>query len=109
MKSGAMAIAAFLFLASGAAPAAAQQPAPAAVGQLNMSAVPKLDADGVRKVQQLLTQRGIRSGRLDGVAGPVTKAAVRSFQERYGMQPSGEIDNQLLFALGAVDLAGGSE
>ena len=108
MKSGAATIAAFLFLASGAVPAGAQQP-PAAVSQLDMSVVPKLNADGVRKVQQLLTQRGVRSGPIDGVAGPMTKAAVRSFQERYGMAPSGDIDNQLLFALGAVDLAGASE
>jgi peptidoglycan hydrolase-like protein with peptidoglycan-binding domain len=37
--------------------------------------------------------------------GPKTEAAVRAFQERYGMSPSGRIDNQLLFALGRPDLA----
>jgi peptidoglycan hydrolase-like protein with peptidoglycan-binding domain len=109
MKSGVMTIAAVMLLVSGAVPATAQQPAPVAASQLNMSVVPRLDADGVRRVQQLLRQKGIPSGPLDGVAGPITKAAVRTFQERYGMPPSGEINNQLLFALGAVDLAGASE
>jgi peptidoglycan hydrolase-like protein with peptidoglycan-binding domain len=75
------------------------------IGQLNMDAVPDLGSDGVRKVQTLLKDRGFDPGPIDGVAGPRTNAAVRTFQERYGIKASGTIDNQTLFALGAVDLA----
>ena len=77
-----------------------------ALVQLNMEAVPRLTADGVRKVQQLLKDRGLNPGPIDGVAGPLTNAAIRSFQEGYGIKVRGDIDNQTLFALGAMDLAG---
>lgn len=74
--------------------------------QLNMDAVPRLTTDGVRKVQQLLKDKGFNPGPIDGEAGPLTNAAVKEFQERYGIQARGGINNQTLFALGAVDLAG---
>ncbi len=76
------------------------------IGQLNMDAVPDLGQDGVRRVQTLLKDRGFDPGPIDGVAGPRTNGAVRAFQERFGIKASGTIDNQTLFALGAVDLAG---
>jgi peptidoglycan hydrolase-like protein with peptidoglycan-binding domain len=72
---------------------------------VNMEAVPTLAADGVRIVQLALQKRGISPGPIDGVFGPLTKEAVRSFQSRYGIKASGEINNQTLFALGEVDLA----
>ena len=97
------AIALFLFVPV-VSPATAQQPS--SISQLNMSAVPRLDVEGVRKVQSLLKQKGFEPGPIDGIAGPLTKSAVRKFQERYGMKASAEIDNQLLLGLGAVDLAG---
>jgi Putative peptidoglycan binding domain len=74
--------------------------------QLNMEAVPRLTSDGVRKIQQLLKDRGLSPGPIDGVAGPLTNAAIREFQGWYGIKARGEIDNQTLFAIGAVDLAG---
>jgi peptidoglycan hydrolase-like protein with peptidoglycan-binding domain len=104
MKSGMVTIAAFLLLAPAAWPAVAQQSV--SVSQLNMSAVPKLDPEGIRKVQSLLRQKGFDPGPLDGIAGPLTKTAVRKFQEKFGMKASAEIDNQVLLGLGAVDLAG---
>ena len=70
-----------------------------------MDTVAHLDRDGVRTVQQLLRQRGFDPGPLDGVDGQLTNAAIRSFQTRYGIAPAGEITNQTLFALGAVQLA----
>jgi peptidoglycan hydrolase-like protein with peptidoglycan-binding domain len=76
------------------------------IGQLNMDAVPSIDQDGVRKVQTLLKERGFDPGPIDGVEGVRTNAAVRAFQERFGIKASGGIDNQTLFALGALDLAG---
>jgi hypothetical protein len=73
--------------------------------QLNMDAVPRLTPDGVRKVQQLLKDKGLNPGPIDGVAGPLTNEAIKEFQGSYGIKARGEIDNQTLFALGAVDLA----
>ncbi len=105
MKISAVTIAALLPLVI-AAPSYAQQ---TPVSQLDVNIVPRLNPDGVRKVQGLLRDKGLTPGPNDGVAGPLTKAAVRAFQEKYGMKPSGEIDNQLLLGLGAVDLAGGGE
>jgi peptidoglycan hydrolase-like protein with peptidoglycan-binding domain len=86
-------------------PAVAQQP----VSQLDMSTIPKISSDGVRRVQTLLRQKGFQSGPLDGVAGPLTRAGVSSFQEKYGMKVSGDMDNQFLLGVGAVEFAGTSE
>jgi len=85
---------------------AAAQNAPVPINQLNMDAVPHIDRDGVRRVQTLLKQKGFDPGPLDGTDGPLTTTAVRGFQTRYGMKSVGAIDNQTLFALGAVNLAG---
>ncbi len=92
---------------SGAAmmPAAAQSAAPNAVANLNMSATPDLDRGGVRAVQTALRAKGFDPGPIDGVVGPLTREAMKAYQSRYGMKPTGAIDNQLLFALGHADLA----
>jgi peptidoglycan hydrolase-like protein with peptidoglycan-binding domain len=82
-----------------------QNQAQRAAADVNMDAVPTLAADGVRKVQLALEKRGIKPGPIDGVFGPLTKEAVRSFQSRYGIKASGQINNQTLFALGEVELA----
>ena len=83
----------------------AESAAPA-VRSLDMDAVPTLDQNAIRQVQLALQKKGIDPGPIDGVLGPRTRAAVKSFRDRYGIEGSGEIDNQTLFALGAVDLAG---
>ena len=76
-----------------------------AAADVNMDAVPMLNTEGVRKVQQALQKKGINPGPIDGVYGPLTKEAVRNFQDRYGIKATGDVDNQTLFALGEVDLA----
>jgi peptidoglycan hydrolase-like protein with peptidoglycan-binding domain len=83
-----------------------QHSAGAAVRGLNMDAVPSLDHDAVRHVQQALQRKGFDPGPIDGILGPRTRQAVRNFQDRYGIEAGGDIDNQTLFALGAVELAG---
>ena len=105
MKGAAIALAAFVSLVSIDTSGAQSVP----VSQLDVNAVPRLNADGIRRVQTLLRQKGIDSGPLDGVAGPITRSAVRSFQEKYGMNASGEMDNQFLLGIGAVELAGAAE
>jgi peptidoglycan hydrolase-like protein with peptidoglycan-binding domain len=87
-------------------PVAAQQHSTdQTVANLDMAAVPDLDGGGVRAVQAALRNKGFDPGSIDGVAGPMTKEAVRTFQSRYGMKPTGVVDNQSLFALGEADLA----
>jgi peptidoglycan hydrolase-like protein with peptidoglycan-binding domain len=86
-------------------PATAQSDKATIVSRLNMSTVPDLDRDGVRQVQRALTAKGFDPGPIDGVVGPITRGAVRKFQDRFGMKATGEIDNQTLLALGKVDLA----
>jgi peptidoglycan hydrolase-like protein with peptidoglycan-binding domain len=88
-------------------PATAQVDKSTAISQLNMAGVPDLGRDNVRKVQDALQAKGFDPGPIDGVAGPRTKAAIRKFQDRFGIKASGEIDNQTLFALGKVELATG--
>jgi peptidoglycan hydrolase-like protein with peptidoglycan-binding domain len=104
MKRAVIALAAFVSFVA-ISPAGAQQP----VSQLDVNAVPRLNADGIRRVQTLLRMKGFESGKIDGVPGPITKAAVGAFQAKFGMRVSGEMDNQFLLGLGAVDLAGANE
>jgi peptidoglycan hydrolase-like protein with peptidoglycan-binding domain len=75
------------------------------IDDLDMSAVSRIGSSGIRIVQTLLRKRAMRPGPIDGIYGPKTTAAIRAFQSRYGMAPSGKINNQLLFALGRPDLA----
>jgi hypothetical protein len=73
---------------------------------LEMEAVPALTPDGIRTVQQALQKKGIDPGPIDGILGPQTEEAVRKFQDAYGINVTGRIDNQTLFALGQTQLAG---
>ncbi len=99
--------AALALCAVAALPASGQQAqlTPQSIRDLDMDITPTLGNDAVRRVQQELRKRGFDPGPIDGIFGPLTKEGVRSFQDRYGMKASGDIDNQTLFALGAVDLA----
>jgi peptidoglycan hydrolase-like protein with peptidoglycan-binding domain len=104
------AVAATFLLAPGATSTVLlAQPSPGsqarAAGDVNMDATPSLSPDIIRRVQLALQKKGINPGPVDGIFGPLTKEAVRSFQDRYGIKASGDIDNQTLFALGEVDLA----
>ncbi len=97
-------LAAAALSATATLPAAAQG-STAAAASLDMAAVPDLDREDVRVVQSGLRGKGMDPGPIDGIVGPRTRDAVRAFQTRYGMKPSGTLDNQLLFALGDADLA----
>jgi peptidoglycan hydrolase-like protein with peptidoglycan-binding domain len=80
--------------------------APVPYNQLNMDAVPAISSSGVARIQALLKEKGFDPGPIDGVVGSRTSAALRAYQDAYGIKASGTIDNQTLFALGAIDLAG---
>jgi hypothetical protein len=90
-----------------AAPAAADA-APGAgipVAELDVNKVPTLSRDGIRRVQQLLKNKGFDPGPVNGVPNARMKDAVSAFQTRYGIAPNGDVDNQTLLALGEADLA----
>lgn len=106
MKSPVTALIAVSAVTAAAIVSATAQHASVPVSQLNMDAVPNIDHDGIRQVQSLLKQRGFDLGRIDGLYGPLTKQALTDFQTRYGIKTRGVIDNETLFALGAVNLAG---
>jgi peptidoglycan hydrolase-like protein with peptidoglycan-binding domain len=83
-----------------------QQTAAVDAGELNMEALPPLNEDGIRRVQEALRNKGFDSGPVDGIFGPRTEQAVHDFQDRYGIRASGKVDNQTLYALGEATLAG---
>lgn len=46
----------------------------------------------VLEAQIALARRGFSSGSIDGVSGYQTRAALRAFQQRYGLPPTGALD-----------------
>lgn len=49
--------------------------------------------DTVSGIQARLNNLGCDAGRVDGIDGPLTRAAVRAFQERHDLPPTGEPDD----------------
>lgn len=58
------------------------------------------DQASVKQVQEKLSQQGYEVGPVDGIFGPKTQQALRKFQEDKGVQPTGQIDQQTMAALG---------
>jgi peptidoglycan hydrolase-like protein with peptidoglycan-binding domain len=71
-----------------------------AEGSLNLS------GEEIRQVQIMLKQKGFAL-EVDGMFGPQTKKALVEFQERQGIQASGQIDSRTMTALGLSDKIGG--
>lgn len=82
--------------------AQAEKPPAPSVETLDMSAIPDIGRDEIRKVQEALKEKGFSPGAIDGRVGAHTRKALQSFQERFGIKPTGKLDNQTLFALGIV-------
>lgn len=59
----------------------------------------------VKQVQEKLSAAG-HEVQPDGIMGPKTQAALKEFQEKQGLQASGQLDQQTLAALGVSE--GGS-
>lgn len=62
--------------------------------------------DTVKEIQRRLSDWGYYSGRIDGIYGSKTEAAVRYFQQKNGLSVDGKVGKQTLAALGIN--AGGS-
>lgn len=54
--------------------------------------VDKLSADEIKQSQTILSQLGLYTGKVDGLAGPKTSAAVKSFQADVGIKADGELN-----------------
>jgi peptidoglycan hydrolase-like protein with peptidoglycan-binding domain len=60
---------------------------------------PALSQDMVRQVQTRLQQAGTYGGRIDGLWGPETEAAVRSYQQQHNLNATGQLDGDTLASL----------
>jgi peptidoglycan hydrolase-like protein with peptidoglycan-binding domain len=58
------------------------------------------DAADVRQAQQALKSAGHDPGRIDGVMGPQTTAALKAYQARHGLTATGQLDAPTLARLG---------
>ena len=63
----------------------------------------------VQAVQEALKQKGFDPGTIDGVMGPKTMAALRSFQQSNSLQATGRLDAQTAQQLGVESSANGSK
>jgi peptidoglycan hydrolase-like protein with peptidoglycan-binding domain len=53
----------------------------------------------VQQVQQKLQQQGMYDGQIDGVWGPATQTAVRSYQQQHNLSTTGQLDADTLASL----------
>jgi peptidoglycan hydrolase-like protein with peptidoglycan-binding domain len=61
------------------------------------SAAPPAVADPkVQQVQDILGDLNLYTGSVDGIAGPQTRKAIAEYQKLVGLEPSGEIDDNLI-------------
>jgi len=72
----------------------------AGIASASATEAPYVDSNTVRKVQKMLSDRGFRTGGVDGRMGPQTQAALVNFQRSEKLQPSGKLDRPTLAALG---------
>lgn len=81
----------------------------AARGMADTDALSKMGSRGdeVRQVQTRLTELGYFSGKIDGIFGEQTRAAVVRFQKAKGLSADGIAGPQTLAALGLGGAAGG--
>ncbi len=66
------------------------------------SAPPELQRRIVLDAQTLLARRGYYRSGIDGVYGPGMEFAMRAYQSRFGIEPSGRLDRETLAALGLL-------
>ena len=66
-------------------------------------------SDSVRNAQQALKDKGFDPGPVDGVMGPKTHAATRSYQEKNNLAADGRLGAQTLGSLGVEKAAPGTK
>lgn len=98
---GPLAVAATLSLMAVGLPCAQAQP-PGDASMARNTRPADLSAQGVRRIQQALIDRGYKVNSADGVWGPQTATALRSFQRDKGLDATGRADPQTLATLGVT-------
>lgn len=58
------------------------------------------------EVQKKLTELGLFNGKVDGFYGPMTASAIRAFEERNGLEPTGALTPEVIDAILRADAAG---
>ena len=102
-------------IALGTAPASAGAAAPASPSSTTVleqgTGLGGAPSRAVRRVQQTLAHRGYHLGRpgVDGRFGPLTAAAVRRLQTRYGLVPDGVVGPKTRRVLALLDAARASD
>jgi hypothetical protein len=61
--------------------------------------MPELTPDMTQQVQERLQQQGLYRGHIDGVWGPATEAAVRTYQQQHNLNATGKLDANTLASL----------
>ncbi len=74
---------------------------------IGLCALPALaqSGDSVRDAQQVLKDKGFYSGSVDGIYGPLTRKAVRSYQKDQNLTADGRLGPQTLSSLGVKEPA----
>ena len=63
------------------------------------AAPPQVQQDIVAKAQVILMRQGYYRDEIDGLYGPAMNFALRNYQARFGLQPTGRLDVETLAAL----------
>jgi peptidoglycan hydrolase-like protein with peptidoglycan-binding domain len=63
------------------------------------AAPPQVQQDIVAKAQVILMRQGYYRDEIDGLYGPAMNLALRNYQARFGLQPSGRLDVETLASL----------
>jgi peptidoglycan hydrolase-like protein with peptidoglycan-binding domain len=70
----------------------------AAVGtssrSLTSSSKSSAEKEKLKKVQGILQKMGLYKGKIDGLFGKMTSAAIKEFQKKYGMKSTGTLDKE---------------
>lgn len=97
--AGAAAVSFSAIAADEAKEAKSQQPqAQSSQSQQSASAGQSQGSERVKQVQQKLSEAGHQL-EVDGIMGPKTQAALKEYQEKKGLQASGELNQETLAAL----------
>jgi peptidoglycan hydrolase-like protein with peptidoglycan-binding domain len=75
--------------------------------QSEQSAAPGVEESTIRQAQEKLGSNG-HDVQADGVLGPKTQAALKEFQQKEGIQASGQLDQETLAALGVSEGSAGT-
>ncbi len=87
-------------------PALAQQNQDGVAAPSRDGTVPfRLSAGQIGQMQRKLAELGFSPGRVDGIWGPETSAAVLRFQQKRSLQASGKLDDATFRALGLATTA----